>query len=481
MAIKNLKYILPALTGITLSLVLASCAADGIKDEPDPGFSGSSLFVKAEVTGHTSTRAYQEQGIVTSGRYYLTYPQMSDQKYVLGTVDFDGVPSEGLGLAYSANGTELKWSDVGGSPTSFSLDNVLSALNTQSDDPSLVVFGSDNPYKASVFDTTDGTNDLLWGNSVVARDTRTIGFDLHHNMSRVKVLVKIAHVSESVGEIKLENASVKITNLYSEAESYNRLDGSLNFGQEQEMGDIIIVNDNDATPEYKWVKRVDETDTTYYYSPDIVLPPQSLLEDVNRPRLVITLEDGTEYTGILPHAMLVVKPDATNNDLVYPVNLSFLKEHILTIRTIITEEPPQLSFMPVYVTDWVDKGEFTLEAHQAGIYTAEEFSKLIGYYQKNNNYQLVRYGYLFTPDGSSEEMWNFEFFSSVTLDYKTISNKMKPGTVITGKGEAKPFQFSYNNYSVYVTNGDETDARYVSPTQLYRIVTGQLTWENISR
>ena len=136
-----------------------------------------------------------------------------------------------------------------------------------------------------------------------------------------------------------------------------------------------------------------------------------------------------------------------------------------------------MEFLPVWVVDWVDKGEFTLEAHQSGIYTANEFYSLIRYYQDNNEYQLERYGSV--KDVDNRKYWQFDFWSSVQLEYDKIFDKMHPGNGKPENGPSLNFQFDYNNYGIFVVNGDSEQSKKVSQDDLYRIVTGSLKWEDI--
>ena len=462
---------------------LQGCTADEPGDIPGGGDFRSGLKVTARVADYVNTRAYQESGTVTSGKYTLSYPNTS-KTYTTAVVDFDKEAdvTPGLGIVSTQEGTELKWSDIGGSPVTFYLDNV----STDQFGPEMVVeFTTDNnPFKAGPFDFKEGTNDLLWGDKSVNTGTKSLGFDLHHYMSRVRVKVSVVHLETSVGDIDLEGATVRITNLYPTPLSYNREDGSLALDTDGGVSPVTIVSDDSG---YNWLEKDDsDPDNVVYTSQDIVLPPQSLAEDENRPRLEIILANGDTYSGILPHAMLI--DSGTDVTTGYPVTLAFLKEYILTIHTVITEEPPELAFMPVWVRDWVDKGEFTLEAHQSGIYTAAEFYKLIGYYDSFNEYQLVRYGYLTTPENdpdSKVKHWLFNFFSSVTLDYQDIAGMMVPGKKVLDKdtnkekGVTRDFVFSFNNYAVYVQNGSEDTMVKVTEQQLYDIVTGEKTWSDI--
>lgn len=457
-------------------LALQGCNADPGGEVSYPDYT-TGVSVTARIADHTYTRAYQEEGRVESGEYYLSYPN-TNRDYTLAIVDFDKEreTTPGLGLVNTLDGSELKWTNIGGSPVTFYLDNVSDRYGEGME---ITFSDGDNPFVAGLFDFDEGTNDLLWGEKSVNTGTKSLGFDLHHNMSRVRVQVQVVHTDNSVGEISLEGAKVEITNLHPRPVSYNRLDGTLGLDPAEELKPVTIVAPESEMSGYGWKEVIsDDPDNEVYVSQDIVLPPQSIAEDDSRSRLVITLENGDVYSGILPHAMLIANGDETTPN--YPVTLSFLKEYVLTIRTLITETPPELAFMPVWVMDWVDKGDFTLEAHQSGIYSASEFYKLIGYYEVLNEYQLVRYGYLMTPEvpaGNTQKIWLFNFFSSVVLDYGQIYDKMKPGHEVEEKGKAKDFTFSFNNYAVYVKNGE--DEIRVSEEELYALVTGAKTWADI--
>lgn len=479
---KYIGRIFPIAAAALLAACASSCTADDFLGEGDDRMPQHGVSVYANIARHTYTKAYQDTGRVVNGVYYMAYPSSTNgQQYTLANVDFNlqSEQTPGLGIVTTRAGEELKWSEIGGSPVNFYLDNVPPTFDKDSLYGPIVKFSEDNnPFVAGLFNSTTGYNDLLWGDKTVSRDTKSLSFDLHHNMSRVKVQVKVAHLEKSSGDISLEGATVRITNLYPKTVSYDRTTGSLELDSVSDLAPVTIVDPN--KPSYNWVEIIQPTpdvDTTTYLSPDIVLPPQALYEDENRPRLEIELSTGEVYSGILPYAMVIANP--TDGSMTYPVTLSFLKEHILLIRTVITEEPPELAFMPVYVVDWVDKGEFTEEAHQSGIYTATEFYKLIGYYEIDNQYQLVRYGYISTDKTTGTKTWVFNFWSSVVLEYDEIVDSMEPGSVDRAKGLPYDFTFNYNNYTIYVMKGgDEEGKKSVRPEQLHNIVTGNLQWNN---
>lgn len=460
------RFQIPLLLAAML-VTLGSCMSE---EQSAPEMPGASLSVQARVAKTAYTRSYQAEGPVTNGKYYLTYPTPNGG-FSVATVDFDqqGNQTPGLGLVTTSSGTELKWNEIGGSPVDLYLDNV--APPTTQDLDTIVTFTAErNPFVAAPFDSINGSNDLLWGTKQVYRDTKSVYFDLHHNMARARVQVQVVHLPNSIEDIDLKDAVVRLTNIYTTPIYYNRRSGTIKVNEEITRP-VNIVDEYSKWNDFYVIKGEDDSYTTTYLSYDIVLPPQTLADNETRPRLEIELPDGTVYSGILPHAMFIGDGNG-NGALNYPVNLEFLKEHILTIRTVVTEEPPTLEFLPVWVVDWVDKGEFTLEAHQSGIYTANEFYRLIKYYQENNEYQLERYGSVKDVDGS--KYWQFDFWSSVLLEYDKIFNQMHPRA-----DSSLDFQFDYNNYGIFVVNGDSEQSKKVSQDQLYRIVTGSLKWDDI--
>lgn len=470
--IQHIPIITSVLVVSLLLLLLNSCSREEMAvKEPTPD---ETIVVSAEVARQLSTRAYQEKGEVTDGKYYLTYTQTNNTKAV-ATVDFDKPEAQGTGIVTTPDNKELEWSMVFNEPNpTFRLDNVSPELNSGGTDPVNIVFGNNNPYKAAVFDDKDGINDLLWGEKVVQRNTKKIEFDLHHYMSRFRVEITADETNSLEGELDLSNAEVEISSIAQIPLSYNRTDGTLQLGNAPEDYTSLALVDNNKI---KWKEINSQGENIKkYITQDFVLPPQSLLEDDNRPRLIIKTKDeegNTKkvYSGILPHAMEVIYSDNTNP---YPVTLSFLKEHILTIRTIITEEPPELVFMPVLVVEWVDKGNFTIEGHQAGIYRVSDFNDLIKNYETYNEFQLARYGYLTEvtkEDNTKEEKWVFNIFRQVTLEKEDIEGKMP---VLE---EKKDYSFNFQGYTIYIEDGDKPIplAGQEGEKKLYDIVSGNQT------
>lgn len=448
-------------TAVLLTAAVGCTSESGTVAGPGEG---EPVRVGADVARQIYTRGYQDSGKVTYGIYYLTYPLNSGDNNV-ANVNFNVEGSTpGVGMVIVPPDKELKWIDVGGSTPTFYLDNVKAEYGNDESTLTDIVFDEEkNPFVAGLFDldVDHPDNDLLWGSSMVSHGVKTVNFDLHHYMSRVRVQVSVDRENEKEdGDLDLEGAMVSISSLVHKPYSYNRLNGTMSLGDSPSYADLNMV-----TEKINWanIEDVDKDGfNDIYTTADFVLPPQGLLENDLRPVLTIKLKNGNTYSGILPHAMEIV--DEAHPSGGYPVALYFLKEYILTIRTVITEEPPTLAFMPVKVVEWVDKGDFTIEAHQAGIYTAEEFKKLVSYYSDNNEYQLVRYGKL----NEETNEWVFDFFHSVILNYDEIYGCMKD----RNKGQ-KNFSFSFNGYKVYILRPGDTEPQATTPEGLYNIVNGK--------
>lgn len=466
LAAKNPGYtFIPALLGLIL-IFMDSCSQNDLPDYFDD-LDGFVIKVEAGIAEELSSRAPGDDivsGMVTDGEYYISYPAAkpeAGQDYVLGTVQFgtdDSNPE--MGIVSIPSGNPFKWKEIySGTPT-FYLDNVAST-DIPGDGANSVVYFNDtyNPYIAAFY--VPSSNDLLWGSKQVSHgSTSTLNFDLHHNMARVIVEITVDKTNDAQnGDLDLEGATVEITNINTVPLSFNRLDGTLALNPDATL-ESVVFTDNEHTMTETPLSPEDDNKVFVYTTQSCVLPPQGLLENELRPRLVITLKNGTRYSGILPTAMDIENPDGTNP---LPAALYFLKEHILTIRTVITEEPPSLMFMPVKVVEWVDKGNFSLEGHQSGIYTANELISLIGYYNANNIYQLERYGKIVTPENGNPT-WVFDVFRSFSINYIDIYKKIN-------KTDQLDFSFNFNNYSVTVKNNDKQES--VSQNDLKLILKGE--------
>lgn len=436
------------------------------------------LNVEARIAKEVYTRDSNE-GIVTSGTYYLSYP--TDYSYSVAAVNFGFDPvNPQIGYVETSDGQQFTWDRVKSSNNTsvFYLDNVAPPPPSPGQDPLVVIFNDDNIFKAGIYDSTTFKNDLLWGTKTVQRNTTgnqaepngTIHFDLHHNMSRVRVMVTADNTYEHDGSLDLEGALVQISNVNLNPVSFNRADGMLTLEDSPEnFGPITLVNEqSDISEEYiKWSSswKNDEGFPTYI-SHSCIVPPQMLAEDDTRSRLTITLQNGSSFSGIIPHAMEIDPPAYSETTNPYPVTFSFLKEHLITIRTVISENPPSLAFMPVKVVEWVDKGKFDYVAHQAGIYTADEFFRMIEYYRADNKYQLQRYG----PFNAETNEWNFNFFSSIVIKVDSIEDLF--GQMQPDDDKNNDYSFIFNGYSVYIKEGTK-DPVAVTEVELYKILAGK--------
>ena len=438
--------------------------AQGCNDRTEPPLAegGDEICIRADVSHNSQARSYISEGTVTEGIYNITYPTTTDGQYNVGMVSFGESPENPqIGIVKLSNNQPLKWLVVGGGSTpTLYLDNVPRTISGATNSTTITFQDGSNPYEAAPFDSINGSNDLLWGAKMFQRNAGTLHFDLQHAMARVRLMITADNTN---GEIDLTGATVKITNLNLKPVSFDRLEGILELNTEDREAYSNLVFINPEGEGLDWINTYESDDNKkVYQSPDFVLPPQDLLQDDNRPQLIITLENGIQYSGILPSAMLI--SDGTHSEPSYPVALSFLSQYVLTIRTVVTDEPPSLTFMPVYVMKWVDKGSFDEEAHQSGIYKAEEFYKLIEYYNKGNVFQLDRYGKQKEINGVNT--WVFDFWNSVTLDYNLIKSMMPEND------KAGPFTFVFNNYTIFVKyNDDEDGTKSVTTGQLYNIVT----------
>ena len=463
---KNMTLHMVTFIGSLGLMALAACSSDKV-DEADSTQDGNIIKVGALMAEFLHSR--EDMGstqVVEIGDFCMSFPVVNSGEYRNAIVRFNVPEFEpSIGVVTIPPDSELKWSNVlNVSQPTFYLDNIPLEKSSGSN-PSSVVFDDQyNPFVAGLFDFEKGNNDLLWGSKAEPRNSKTINFDLHHNMARLKVRITVDKTNEAeMGDLDLsEGAIVSITSLVNSPVSYNRLDGSLALSDLRESLTLVTPED----PELSWdtiITDPENDNITVYTTKDFVLPPQGLPEDITRPELVITLKNGNTYSGILPYAMEVL--DSEHPDP-YPMTLYFLKEHILTISTVITEEPPQLEFMPVQVVDWVYKGLFSFDGHQSGIYKANEFYNFIRDYNAGEVSRLDRYGMLTKPENSDTDLWVFQFWNSVVLDYTEIYRKI-PQTNI-------PFIFSFNGFTISVRKNDGTITP-VNADSLYKILLGTLS------
>ena len=458
---------------ICMALLMSGACSTETDPSGQPLEDGPELKVSAGIASELYSRAFPKDGSVTSGQYYMSYIPASSDDFRVTTVDFGkDATNPQIGVVATIGGAPFKWIEIGGGANpSFYMDNVVPTPGVTPADEMTVEFNDNyKPYIAAIYDSITGKNDLLWSSLQVGRNTTgTLNFNLHHNMARIMVLVNVDKTYEGIeGTLDLRGATVEISNINQTPLSYNRLDGTLalNTTDLDALSSLTLVGDGIDWNVIEMPVNHDTNPYLYQYQThSFIVPPQTLNGDDYRPRLTIRLTNGRVYSGILPYAMEITDDSATGNP--YPVTLYFMKEHLLTIRTLITEDPPQLSFMPVQVVEWVDKGNFTLEGRQSGIYSEEDFLKLIQYYAQNNDYQLQRFGNFTVNVEEDNLIWDFLFWSYVTLDYYDIFGTMKPA-----QGQST-YGFSFNNFTIVVVK-DNVEYK-VTPEQLVGILKGVMT------
>lgn len=365
---------------------MPSCSSDNeqvIEQESD------NIYISASLEDANETRV--ESGPVTSGKYWISFP-VSSTKYVLGEVDFDN-------NNYKDENNRVPITEAGGNPFVIwdyiynnanyllYLDNVdPDYVDPDKNDPELLIFNNNNPFVAGKFGTTNEygiENDLLWGSQEQIRSLSYIDFDLHHYMAGVRVVVTVDQPKDLGEAVVLTDGDLTLSSLIMKPYSYQRLTGAVNVDPDASEDDYETLELKKGTSNIEdevekndlfWKSITTDVDgNTVYTSHDFILPPQKVREGQGRPKLTVTgksyltADDGTvlyeqepkdvSYYGFIPHSMQTV-----NDGIV--MNLSFLSDYILEIRTRITTEPPKLTFQIVYVYDWVDKGEFDLFGHQ---------------------------------------------------------------------------------------------------------------------
>lgn len=470
---------------VLLSLTTGSCTTDetsGFKDDQP-------VIVSAYVTESALTRAttYDDHGSIKSGTYYLCYPTSN-----AGTKTAEVVFKDGYGEAIvMRNQGKLTWKQIGdgNSDRTLGLTNVSPEKHDKYDGSTFynnpIIFKDDEkqflagryiPYGE------ENTNDILLASKSPYRPgtpqdhlSNYVHFELHHCMARVRVIVETRPNDASFDPLEglLENAKVDITNVVLKPYSFIPYigdkttftnvvaiypkDGTLDGCK---FNDINLLNTLDDDADKEWAnmgnaldddkKVVGQAFTTY----DILLPPQQLRTDNDRPRLVITVQDDSKpngvktYSGILPHIMF----DEQDNQL----SLEFLAEHLLTIRTVISNDPPELIFMPVKVVEWVDKGEYDLTAQQAGIYNEADFKDMMKYYNEYNASKLLQYGY------RKDNKWVFNIFRNLVFNNDEIEGQMP-----VKKEEDRDYSFDFNTWFTV-----KVDSKECTPEEFKALLSG---------
>ena len=431
----------------------------------DPPVNNAALRIAAEIQGAKNTRGYKSSGVIEEGIYYMSYIDSQGESKISEVVFVNG-----SGHISIDNDKYLEWDQIGYNPglestSQFFLDNVPPENGEQTGN--IVNFTEDfNPFVAGVLDKDDGSNDLLWGERQIARNSPIVNFQLHHCMAMINVELTYEKEINGIPEdLKIEEATVSISNLLKTPKSYNRETGELSFTRieaNEEASGSPEANQSDRL-EYESMTLVDRNNSwkipeksekdgkeiIIYKSKDFVLPPQELLTTEDRPRLSVKIpkEDGTEitYSGVIPRAMEMTMSDGST----VPMTLALLREYCLTLHIRLSLDPVEIIFMPVTVADWVDKGTILINADQAGINDEPGFLQFINIlkeYVPGQEDNLERFGY---KDG---EKWKFNIFSELSFDLNDENQELKLEDIkgVLKNIELPDFSFNMHNWKIYI-------------------------------
>lgn len=485
--------------------------------------------------GNTTEEAVSEGTFyITYPRNTNPEETMSYTKYDMGTVVFGNDEDPFTGYAYfEKDGVkkDLKWRNIKGEgsssvtlfihnipPELYTIVNTGSDYNTTYRQKYSFKAGS-NPYVASPLDTVNGSNDLIicGGSSVSsyggksANSKTDLEFNLYHRLSLLKLNFDV-YASEDQGMVDLTNAKVYITNLYTTLSTINlyyctnsnfRSSSSSSSYQDaliQDKKDQIAIvfpkdaisgDDNLIQESIAWKNVFDFPDfkdeegeirhRTLYCAQPFIFPPQAFSED-SRPQIIVEVpkEDVTgstqdegevvRYTGYLPTVMYTPNAEGEYNSV---LSTALTSGYVLNVTATINSPNSELSFAPVKVENWVSKNTYSVSTKKAGIYSANDFNKLIDAYQKGRIGELERYGFQ-----SGDNTFVFQLWANIILDETEIEGMMEPGKYMLSQDDIS-FSFLFNGYAVTLSDGDEDEENDRILTdldgqqELYKIVTGQ--------
>lgn len=364
--------------------------------------------------GSMTTRV--DDGGVESGTYYLTYNSSGAKVCMVTFADSKGYP------LVSDNGIYqfLKWNDV--TPVDgkyqFTLDNL-----SNKDNPETVTLGE--AYQAAPLnDKLNDKLDIVWGKQTVekGKESDGVNFALSHRMSKISL-----EISVGTSDINLDNgihATITLMNVISEPATFNRTSGAVSVAGKQrseiKLYEGVLTKDNFKNPIPSWI-----------------VPPQTF-DSNNWPKLRIVL-DGTTYEGTLNHYM-VQKESGDDR----PVEMTGFKSGLhlkLKAKLSKTTDEVELIFMPVWVRKWKEIDNIGIGAKQRGVYTEEDYARLVTAYNKDKKDENVldEYG---TKDDDSE-IWTFVLF-------RNIGDKGGQATMLKFKDDQ--FEINFHSYTVYDYN-----------------------------
>lgn len=358
--------------------------------------------------GSMTTRV--DDGGVESGTYYLTYNSSGAKVCMVTFADSKGYP------LVSDNGIYqfLKWNDV--TPVDgkyqFTLDNL-----SNKDNPETVTLGE--AYKAAPLDGNSQL-DIVWGKQTVEKgeESADVNFALSHRMSKISL-----EISVDASDIVLDGKQVKITltDVISEPATFNRTSGFVSVTGKQRLNVIELHNG-----------KLNQEDSKYTI-PSWIFPPQTF-DEGKWPKLCIEFDDKI-YEGTLNHYMV-----QGGNEGSAPVEMTGFKSGLhLTLRAKLskTTEDVELIFMPVWVRKWEEIDNIGIGAKQRGVYTKEDYARLVTAYNEDPKDEKVldEYG---TKNDSGK--WTFVLF-------RNIGDTGDPATMPKFKDDG--FDINFNSYTVY--------------------------------
>lgn len=360
--------------------------------------------------GSMTTRV--DDGGVESGTYYLTYNSSGAKVCMVTFADSKGYP------LVSDNGIYqfLKWNDV--TPVDgkyqFTLDNL-----SNKDNPETVTLGE--AYKAAPLD--DELNDkldIVWGKQTVEKGEESAGvkFALSHRMSKISL-----EISVDASDIVLDGRQVKITltDVINKPKSFDRTSGDVSVDGEQRRDTVL----------YNAILTRNPDESTYTI-PSWIFPPQDF-DGKNWPKLRIEFGRQT-YEGTLNHYM--VQKESGDDT---PAEMRGFESGLhLTLRAKLskTTDEVELIFMPVWVRKWEEIDNIGIGAKQRGVYTEEDYARLVNAYNEDPKDEKVldEYG---TDDSGT---WTFVLFRNIgDIGGQETMPKFKDGQ----------FQITFNDYKVY--------------------------------
>lgn len=365
--------------------------------------------------GSMTTRVVD--GEVESGTYYLTYNSSGAKVCMVTFADSKGYP------LVSDNGIYqfLKWNDVMPEKDGkylFTLDNL-----DDKDNPETVTLGE--AYQAAPLnDELNDKLDIVWGEQTVekGKESDGVNFTLSHRMSKISL-----EISVGTSDIDLDDEVVKITltDVINKPKSFDRTSGDVSVDEEQRR-DIVLYN-------AILTRNLDEST---YTIPSWIFPPQTF-DESKWPKLRIEFGDKI-YEGTLNHYMV------QEGRLDTPFEMTgFESGQHLTLKAKLskTTDEVELIFMPVWVRKWKEIDNIGIGAKQRGVYTKEDYARLVTAYNKEpekDENVLDEYG---TKDNASGK-WTFVLFRNIGTA-EDVDNMPK------FEDDGNGFEIEFNGYTVY--------------------------------